>query len=65
MRPSRPTTIVLLDDLPLFRMNVAYAEVNFTISNGFNVSPGLPPIVPLMPEIDLINVILSSCYLPR
>jgi hypothetical protein len=31
------------------------ADVNFTISKGDKVSPGLPPIVPLMPEMLLIN----------
>ena len=34
-------------------MNVAYAEVNFTISSGFKVSPAGPPIVPRIPEIEM------------
>jgi hypothetical protein len=42
-------------------MKVAYAETNLTISSGFSVSPARPPIVPRMPEIDLISVILKIC----
>ena len=53
MRPSRPTTIFL----PF--INVAYAVVNLTMSNGFSVSPVCPPMVPRMPEIDLISVIIA------
>jgi hypothetical protein len=34
----------------------AKAAVNFTTSSGVKLSPLLPPIVPLIPEIDLINV---------
>jgi hypothetical protein len=30
--------------------------VNFTVSRGVRPSPILPPMVPLIPEIDLINV---------
>ncbi|CUP44213.1 Uncharacterised protein [Segatella copri] len=49
-------------------MKVAYAEVNLTISSGFKVSPAGPPIVPRIPEIDLISVINISfsvyVYLP-
>ena len=29
--------------------------MNFTISKGFNPSPAWPPMVPRIPEIDLIN----------
>ena len=57
IRASRPTTILLLSDFLLRRINVAYAEVNFTISRGLSVSPACPPIVPRIPEIDLISVI--------
>jgi hypothetical protein len=34
--------------------------VNLTISIGVRASPHLPPMVPLMPDIDLINVIAIS-----
>ena len=34
----------------------ANAAVNLTVSIGVNESPGLPPIVPRIPEIDLISV---------
>ena len=61
MRPSRPTTIFnRLPSSAFFLINVAYADVNFTISKGFRVSPGRPPIVPRIPDIDLINVIGSE-----
>ena len=33
------------------------AEVNFVISSGVKLLPGIPPIVPRIPEIDLISVI--------
>lgn len=58
MRASRPTTMVLLFTVVVRRINAAYADVNFTMSNGFSVSPTWPPIVPRMPEIDLISVII-------
>jgi hypothetical protein len=35
------------------------AAVNFTISSGVSPSPGFPPMVPLIPEIDLIRLIFS------
>ena len=35
---------------------VAKAEVNFTTSIGLRPSPGLPPMVPRMPEIDFIRL---------
>ena len=31
------------------------AEVNFTTSSGDKFSPGFPPIVPLIPDIDFIK----------
>src|SRR5574344_691838 len=37
-----------------------YAETNFTISGGVSAVPGSPPIVPLIPEMDLISVILRN-----
>jgi hypothetical protein len=32
-----------------------YAELKFTTSIGVNPSPGTPPIVPRIPEMDLIK----------
>ena len=40
------------------RIKVAYDAVKRTISKGERDSPLEPPIVPLIPEIDFINVIL-------
>lgn len=50
---SRPTTTFLLPSVRIIR---AKAAVNFTTSKGVRASPLLPPIVPLIPDIDLINV---------
>jgi hypothetical protein len=36
-------------------MMVPYAAANFTISTGVRLSPGFPPIVPLIPEMLFIN----------
>jgi hypothetical protein len=36
----------------------ANAAVNFTMSNGVRFCPGLPPIVPLIPEILFISATL-------
>ena len=52
MRASRPTTMVLLFTVVVRRIHAANADVYFTMSNGFSVSPTWPPIVPRMPEID-------------
>ena len=42
--------------LPEYSSNaLANAAVNFTMSKGVRFFPGIPPIVPLMPEILLIN----------
>jgi hypothetical protein len=57
-RASRPITILVLCEF--FFAHSAYAAVNFTTSIGLSVSPLLPPIVPLIPEIDLINDTLRS-----
>ena len=57
MRASLPTTTFLFLAIPLLCRKVAYAVVNFTMSSGLSVSPAWPPIVPLMPEMDLISVI--------
>ncbi len=54
-RASRPTTMTLLVLVVVLRMNVAYAAVNLTMSSGERPSPGAPPIVPRMPEIDLMS----------
>ena len=40
-------------------MIVPKDAVNFTTSIGVKASPGLPPMVPLIPEIDLISVMCS------
>jgi hypothetical protein len=45
-------------------MKAAKAEVNLTMSNGLRPSPGDPPMVPLIPDIDLIKVI-TTCLLTR
>jgi hypothetical protein len=45
-----------LASAPEFNNHVPYAEANLTVSRGVKLSPGLPPIVPLIPEIDFINV---------
>jgi hypothetical protein len=43
--------------LSLLITQAPYAEANLTISTGVKFSSGIPPIVPLKPDIDLINVI--------
>ena len=57
IRPSRPTTTLAgVPALPACSHNSEpKAAVNFTTSIGERVSPGLPPMVPLIPEILLIN----------
>ena len=70
MRASRPTIIFPLhSEAPPceglgrpFLIKVAYAEVNFTMSRGFNVSPVRPPMVPRIPEIDFIKVMCILYY---
>jgi hypothetical protein len=54
IRASLPT--ITLASAPEFNNHVPYAEANLTVSRGVKLSPGLPPIVPLIPEIDFINV---------
>ena len=45
-------------DLDLARFNqVPYAAANFTASTGVSPLSTVPPMVPRIPEIDLINVI--------
>ena len=47
-------------------MNEAYAAVNFTTSTPLRPSPTGPPIVPLIPDIDLINAIgILFLYAPH
>ena len=65
MRASRPTTILLLFTVHVLRISVAYAEVNFTMSSGLSPSPATPPMVPRIPEIDLIRVIDKWIYMYR
>ena len=36
--------------------------MNLTMSIGVKEVPGFPPIVPLMPEIDLINAIDDKTF---
>jgi hypothetical protein len=49
------TTVQGVFDLFCILSQVAYAEVKTTISSGLSPSPGLPPMVPLMPEMEVIN----------
>jgi hypothetical protein len=56
-RASRPTTKVSRFPPARWPRNVAKADVNFTTSRGLNPSPGRPPIVPRIPDIDLIKLI--------
>jgi hypothetical protein len=52
-------TITLIPDFPdCCRIKEANAVVKFTISTGVKPSPGFPPMVPRIPEIDLISVIV-------
>src|SRR5882762_11514312 len=53
MRASRPIIIFFP---PRDFTQVPKAAANLTTSIGVRASPGLPPIVPRMPEIDLIRV---------
>src|SRR5690242_3959645 len=57
IRPSRPITIFAGTDLSsrLSATMLPKAEANFTTSIAVRASPGLPPMVPLMPEMLLIN----------
>ncbi len=58
--PSRPIMIVPV--LPDACSQPAYAALNFTISKGERLLPGLPPIVPLMPEILFISATISFLF---
>ena len=62
-RASLPTTTLYRSPLGCgFRWGrvAAYAAVNLTISTGVRALPGAPPMVPRMPEMDLISVITCS-----
>jgi hypothetical protein len=43
-------------------MMLPKAAVNFTISTGDRFSPGIPPIVPRMPDMLLINATVVSYF---
>ena len=60
-RASRPITNIRFSDSRA--INVAKAEVNFTISMGVRPSPIGPPMVPRIPDIDLIklNIVKWGC----
>ena len=62
-RASRPTTIRFDAHSELLRINAAYAAVNLTTSRGLRPSPGRPPMVPRIPEIDLISDIWKTVKL--
>lgn len=57
---SLPRTTFKGEALFLFTQ-VPYAAENLTISKGVRFSPGLPPIVPRIPEIDFISAIFPNC----
>ena len=52
--PSRPT-ITFFFPADFLINQVPYADANFTISIGVRLSFGRPPMVPLKPEMLLIN----------
>ena len=52
---SRPTTILGLRPFTVADTCCAYAVVNLTMSMGVRASPGFPPTVPLIPDIDTIS----------
>ena len=58
IRASRPTTTVGFCLPELTFTQVAKAAAYFTRSMGLRPSPGCPPMVPRIPEIDLISVTL-------
>ena len=55
IRASRP--MMTLAGLPFCNNQVPKAAVHSTMSWGVKFCPGSPPMVPLMPEIDLISAI--------
>ena len=66
IRASRPITTFNRSfpfEACLIFKNEPYADANFTASTGVKLSPTAPPIVPLIPDIDFINVILYKLIL--
>ena len=62
---SFPTTTVYLSPAPFglrSRSLVQYAYTNLTISTGVSASPGFPPMVPRIPEMDFISDIISMFW---
>jgi hypothetical protein len=61
-RASRPTTTTGLFSRPaiLRLIHPANPVVNLTTSGGVNPSPARPPMVPRMPDMDLINATEKS-----
>ena len=59
-RASRPTTTRnFCSRLGVFSLSHwQYEAVNLTRSMGVSASPGVPPMVPRMPEMDLISVMV-------
>jgi hypothetical protein len=59
IRASRPSTTVgcSLPDLAINQE--AYADANWTVSMGVKPSPGEPPIVPLIPDIEITRLIFD------
>jgi hypothetical protein len=63
MRASLPRTIFFL---PVFLVtHIPKPAVNFKISAGVSPLPGVPPITPLIPDIDLINVTIIDLESPK
>ena len=58
IRASLPITILFLPDFEM--THFPNAAVYLTISAGVKPSPAIPPMVPLMPEIDFIKVKISN-----
>ncbi len=58
MRASRPITIFEFPDFSITQL--PKAALYFTMSMGVRPSSGLPPIVPRIPEIDLIRAKVCS-----
>ena len=63
IRASLPiTTFIFFLSGFLAMINAPYADANFTASIGVKLSAVLPPMVPLIPDIDFINVILLNVF---
>jgi hypothetical protein len=57
IRASLPITTTGLSSPDASFTHKAYPVAKRIISGGVRPSPGAPPMVPLIPEIDLINII--------